>query len=206
MAAPLGVPTVAVELPSCGSSAPLSDLAADVAAVRGFLDAEPTVLVGHSYGGTVITAAGDHPSVQRLVYVTSMLPDVGESLATLAGPGPGWVQPDAEGLLAMRPDLTEEQIRHHFLADCAPELAAGAIERLARQNPLALTQPVTTAAWRTVPSRYVVCTEDLATPPQRQRQFAERAGEVVELAGGHHPFLSRPGELAEAILQGFKDR
>ncbi|TDP91117.1 pimeloyl-ACP methyl ester carboxylesterase [Labedaea rhizosphaerae] len=203
MVAPLGVPTVAVELPSCGTSAPLGDLAADVRAVRAVLDAdpgEPTVLVGHSYGGVVITAAGEHPSVTRLVYVSSMLPDAGESLAGLAGPGPGWVQPDADGLLAMRPDLTEDQIRHHFLADCAPEFAAAAIERLARQNPLALTQPAPSAAWRTVPSRYVVCSEDRATPPQRQRWFAERAAEVVELACGHHPFLSRPGDLADAIL------
>ena len=199
MAEPLGVPTVAVELPSCGAAT--GDLAADVAAVQAVLDDSPAVLVGHSYGGMVITAAGDHPSVRQLVYVTSMLPDVGESLATLTGPGPGWLQPDADGLLAMRPDLTEDQIRHHFLADCAPELAAQAIARLARQNPLALTQPVPTAAWRTVPSRYVVCTEDRATPSDRQRQFAERATEVVELASGHHPFLSMPEQLAEAILR-----
>ena len=203
MAEPLGVPTIAVELPSCGTSAPLGDLADDVSAVRAVLadvDDEPAILVGHSYGGVVITAAGAHPSVHRLVYVTSMLPDAGESLAALAGPGPGWVRPDADGLLAMRPDLTDDEIHHHFLADCPPALASGAIARLARQNPLALSQPVPVAAWRTVPSRYVVCTRDLATPPDRQRAFAERATEVVELPSGHHPFLSMPDQLAAAIL------
>ncbi|MBO0850861.1 MAG: alpha/beta hydrolase, partial [Pseudonocardia sp.] len=206
----LGLATEAVELPSCGPSGddePLGDLDADVAAVRRAAggSTQPTVLVGHSYGGMVITgAAAGLENVRHLVYVASMLPDEGESLAALADPdGTNWLEPEDESArtVRLRTDLSEDDFRAHFLDDCDEPAAAGAPARVGRQSAAVFGQPSRDAGWRRVASTAVVCARDRATRPEQRRRWAARAGTVVELDSGHHPFLSRPGELAEIIAR-----
>ena len=198
-----GVRSRAASLPSCAgdtAAGPLGDLYDDVAAVRRVLDEddEPAVLLGHSYGGTVITDAGhDHPAVRGLVYVTSMLPDAGESQASLAGTAPApWLDPDSDGTIGVLPDL----VRELFVQDCDGPTQDAAVSRLTRQAMTAFGQPVRAAAWRDVPTTYLVCTDDLAIPAAVQRERAAHAGKTVEFAAGHHPFLSRPEDFAALLL------
>jgi pimeloyl-ACP methyl ester carboxylesterase len=191
-----GLRTAAVELPSCVGR---GDLAADAAAVRSAVDAagEPVTLVGHSYGGTVITEAGRDAA--HLVYVTSVLAEAGRSHAdsgSSSGPAP-WVRPHPDGTL----ELVGDRIRELFFADCDDATYEQALTRKARQDAAALTGPVTEPAWRTVPSTYVVCTEDRAIPAEAQRAAAARAGRTVEIATGHHPFLSRPALFADVLAR-----
>lgn len=199
-----GVRSRAVELPSCRDqplgTGPLGDLYDDVAAVRSALaeDDEPAVLLGHSYGGIVITEAGHGvPNVRHLGYLTSMLPDVGESQASLVGGDPApWLDPGADGTIGVLAD----SVRELFVNDCDQETADQAVDRLTRQSMVAFGQPVRAAAWRETPSTYFVCAGDLAIPATAQRKRAVRAGRVVEVAAGHHPFLSRPDEFARLLL------
>jgi pimeloyl-ACP methyl ester carboxylesterase len=206
----LGLATEAVELPSCGPAGgdePLGDLNADVAAVRRAAgeSTEPTVLVGHSYGGMVITAgAAGLANVSHLVYVSSVLADEGEPMAALADPdGTNWLEPEGAGAgtVRLRSDLSEDDFRAHFLNDCDEQAAAGALARVGRQSAAVFGQPIGGAGWRRVASTAVVCAHDRATRPEHQRRWAARADAVVELDAGHHPFLSRPDELAELIAR-----
>lgn len=107
----------------------------------------------------------------------------------------GQIDPDG-GTFTVRSDLLADT----FLQDCEAEIQRRALDRLARQSLAVLEQPVRTAAWRHVDSTYLVCAQDLGTPPQRQREFAERAGRVVELEAGHHPFLSQPAAVRDLVL------
>lgn len=200
-----GVRSRAVELPSCRDqpldTSPLGDLYDDVAAVRSALaeEDEPTVLLGHSYGGVVITEAGHGvPNVRHLGYLASVLPDVGESQASLVGGGPApWLDPGADGTIGVLAD----SVRELFVNDCDQETADHAVERLTRQSMVVFGQPVRAAAWRETPSTSFVCAGDLAIPAIAQREWAARAGlGVVEVAAGHHPFLSRPDEFARLLL------
>jgi pimeloyl-ACP methyl ester carboxylesterase len=197
MADPLagyGLRTDAVELPSCIGR---GDLAADAAVVTAAVAAaaEPVTLVGHSYGGTVITEAGR--DAVHLVYVTSVLADAGRSHADSgSGTGPApWVRAHPDGTL----ELVGDRIRELFFADCDDATYEQALTRKARQDAAALTGPVTEPAWRTVPSTYVVCAQDGAIPAEAQRAAAARAGRTVEIPTGHHPFLSRPDLFAEVL-------
>ncbi len=176
---------------------------ADSDAVRAALDEEDelVVLVGHSYGGMVITdAAAGHGDVSRLVYVTSVMPDRDETLASLVGsrePGP-WMDPRPEdGTMGVKADLLPEA----FMQDCDEAAVAGALERLTRQPLAVFGQTPRAVAWREKPSTYVVCAEDRATPPEAQRDYARRAGSVVELPTGHHPMLSHPELLAQILAE-----
>ncbi|MGV9979485.1 alpha/beta fold hydrolase [Micromonospora wenchangensis] len=196
-----GTASVAVRLPSCGE---LSDarrpagLDDDAEETRRVLrDGGPTILVAHSYGGVVATAAADAGDVRHLVYVSSFLPDVGESLADLgpAGPAPH-LEFFPDGTFAARPELVPPL----FLHDCDPAAVEGALARLVRQDAAVLTTPVRYAGWRSIPATGVVCAGDQATPPQVQRAQAARAGRTVELPTGHHPMLSHP-ELLAGLLR-----
>ncbi|WP_138759615.1 alpha/beta fold hydrolase [Modestobacter altitudinis] len=199
-----GIASVAPGLPSCGEtgSAPGPDgpgLGEDVAAVRQVLrdGDEPTVVVAHSYGGIVTAeAAVGVDSVRHLVLVSSYLPEVGESLSTFSSSEPApFLDIDVRaGTLGVRPELLTDT----FLQDC-PEVAADAGRRLARQSLSIVGQPVTAAAWQHVPSTYLVCAQDRGTPASAQRDFARRAGAVVELDTGHHPFLSQPQAIADLL-------
>src|SRR5215207_10112853 len=204
--AALGLRTRAVELPSCVPSPGASgeapgDMYAD--AVGAALDKEdgPVVLVGHSYGGMVITdAAAGHENVEHLVYVTSVMPELSETLAGFgAGREPGpWMDPNPEdGMMGLKAEL----VPGAFMQDCDEEVVAGALRRLTRQPLAAFGQSPRAVAWQEKPSTYVVCAEDRATPAQAQREFARRADRLVELPTGHHPMLSHPEQLARVLAE-----
>jgi pimeloyl-ACP methyl ester carboxylesterase len=207
--AALGLRSRAVELPSCVAppvppAEVLGDMHADADALRAALDEEdgPVVLVGHSYGGMVITdAAAGHGNVEHLVYITSVMPELDETLAGLGGsrePGP-WMDPNPEdGTMGLKAELAPDA----FMQDCDEAAVAGALERLTRQPLAVFEQAPRAVAWREKPSTYVVCAEDRATPPEAQRGFARRADRVVELPTDHHPMLSRPELLARALAEG----
>ena len=206
--ATLGLGSRAVELPSCvgpsgASRGTVGDMYADADAVRVALDEEdgPVVLVGHSYGGMLITdAAAGHGNVEHLVYVTSVMPERDETLAGLGGgreSGP-WMDPrPQDGTMGVKAELLAEA----FMQDCDEAAVAGALERLTRQPLAVFRQAPRAVAWREKPSTYVVCAEDRATPPEAQRRYARRAGKVVELPTGHHPMLSHPELLARVIAE-----
>lgn len=201
-----GVASVVPALPSCGETglpagAGGPGLSEDVAAVRQVLRAgdEPTVVVAHSYGGIITAeAAAGIGSVRHLLLISSYLPEVGQSLSDFGDGGPAPfldVDPDA-GTFGVRPELLVDT----FLQDCDPEVQEQAADHLARQSVQVTGQPVGAAAWQQVPSTYLVCAQDRGTPPRLQREFARRAGGVVELDAGHHPFLSRPAEVRDLLL------
>ena len=183
---------------------PLNALADDVDAVTRVLNRQPSpiVLVGHGYGGTVITQAGKHQSVAALVYVAAGAPDVGESTADvqkdhLSAPFIAGFEVDAGGYLYLRPDAVLEFVAHDLPATEALVLAA-------TQPPIrasALLDRVTEAAWHTKPSWYVVTVEDRTISPALQRLMAGRINaSVFVLRTGHVPFLSKPKETADVIL------
>ncbi len=201
-----GVASVAPALPSCGETgerpgAQGPGLADDVAAVRHVLTAsdEPTVVVANSYGGIVTAeAAAGVDAVRHLLLISSYLPEVGESLSSFGGEEPApFLDIDPQGgTFTVRPEGLVET----FLQDCDPEVQRDALSRRARQSLAVLGQPVRAAAWQQVPSTYLVCTEDRGTPAELQRRYAARAGSVVELDAGHHPFLSQPRAVRDLVL------
>jgi pimeloyl-ACP methyl ester carboxylesterase len=201
-----GVTSVAPALPSCGETGVTPDaagpgVAEDVAAVRAVLSAgdEPTVVVAHSYGGIVTAeAAAGVDSVSHLLLVSSYLPEVGQSLSSFGGEEPApFLDVDPEGgTFTVRPDALAET----FLQDCDPEIQQGALDKTARQSLAVLGAPVGAAAWQQVPTTYLVCADDRGTPADLQREFAARAGTVVELDSGHHPFLSQPAAVRDLVL------
>jgi pimeloyl-ACP methyl ester carboxylesterase len=194
-----GIATVAVPLPSCGETGgALGDLHADVEATRqAMAGAEaPVVLCGHSYGGMVITQAGADHRVAQLLYVTSMMPRAGQSLADLAGSEPApWMDPGDDGTVGVHADL----VRELFLQDCDEATVQRALARLTRQSAAPFSQPPLQIAWQDKPSTYFVCTEDLAIPPELQRRRASRNTRLIDFPSGHHPFLSRPEAFARSI-------
>jgi pimeloyl-ACP methyl ester carboxylesterase len=180
---------------------PNSTLAEDVAAVRRVLDMQDgaVVLVGHSYGGTVITEAGNHPKVKSLVYVAALAPDSGEN---------------ARELRAKRPPVTTNVVQvgdgfiirdpatfvADFAADLPKDVAAFMAISQVPTSTKALTSAVTTAAWRSRPSWYVVATEDRIINPELQRFMAQRAGsKTVEIKGSHVVFMAQPAAVAKVI-------
>jgi len=179
---------------------PETSFAADVAATRRVLDkAGPCVLVGHSYGGMIITETGTHPDVKALVYVAAMQPDAGESLSDLAGKMPAAAKsigPVGDGFLAVNPDA----FPNDFAAD-APEPVArfGAISQVP-VSAEAFDAKATVAAWKQKPSYAVIATQDRMINPDLERFMAKRAqSQVIELPGSHAIFLSHAGEVAALI-------
>ncbi|MFJ2862423.1 alpha/beta hydrolase [Kitasatospora sp. NPDC087314] len=200
------VASEAPALPSCGETGEPTNaqgpgLAEDVAAVRGVLTAgdEPTVVVAHSYGGIVTAeAAAGVEAVRHLLLVSSYLPEVGQSLSSFGSREPApFLDIDSEdGTFTVRPDALAET----FLQDCGPEIQRQATAKTARQSLAVLKQPVRSAAWQHVATTYLVCAQDRGTPADLQREFARRAGRVVALDTGHHPFLSRPAAVRDLVL------
>lgn len=194
-----GIATSVVPLPSCGEAGEtLGDLYDDVDACRRAIAAaeEPVVLCGHSYGGVIITEAGVDDRVTQLLYVTSVMPDAGQSQADLIGSEPApWLAPSDDGTVGVDPDM----IRKFFLQDCDEVTTAQALSRLTRQSLVPFTQPPRQIAWRQTPATYIVCTEDLATPAEVQLGRVRPGARVVEFDAGHHPFLSRPDAFAQTI-------
>ncbi len=197
--AELGIATAVVPLASCGESGErLGDLHDDAAAcARVIAEVDgPVVLLGHSYGGMVITEAGVDERVSQLLYVTSVMPDAGESQADLtAGEPAPWLDPGDDGTMGVHPEL----IREYFLQDCDVTTTEAALSRLTRQALTPFTQAPRAVAWRHRPATYFVCTEDLATPAEVQARRVREGARVVEFAAGHHPFLARPNAFAASI-------
>jgi pimeloyl-ACP methyl ester carboxylesterase len=160
---------------------------------------EPTVVVALSYGGIVTAeAAAGVDAVRHLLLVSSYLPEVGQSLSSFGGDEPApFLDVDPEGgTFTVRKDALAET----FLQDCDPEIQRQARDKTAHQSLAVLAQPVRSAAWQQVASTYLVCAGDRGTPAERQREFARRAGSVVELDAGHHPFLSQPAAVRDLVL------
>ena len=194
---------------------PLRGLSSDAAYIRSVLQTIPgdVVLVGHSYGGAVITnAAQDAPNVRALVYVAAFAPDAGDTLASLVTRNPGtYITPDA---LIERPYPTADGTQGvdlYIKAEAFHDAFAGDLPlsttRLmqATQRPFsvaAFTEPSGTPAWKHLPSWYLVATDDHAIPPATQRFMAARAGSVVaEVKASHVPMMSRPDETTALILE-----
>ena len=187
---------------------PTLSLAGDVAATHQVLDGldGPAVLVGHSYGGVVITEAGNHPGVAALAYIAAFAPDKGESVNTLiADPPPGApvppIMPPQDGFLF----LDRAQFRASFAADVAPDAAGFMADAQVPWALDALNGAVTEPAWRSKPSWYLVATNDKMIPPDAQRAMSKRTGAtVVEVKGSHAVYVSQPGEVAHLIEQAAK--
>jgi pimeloyl-ACP methyl ester carboxylesterase len=200
-----GITSEAPALPSCGETgespgAGGPGLFEDVAAVRQVLtaSAEPTVVVAHSYGGIVTAeATAGVDSVRHLLLVSSYLPEVGQSLSSFAAEEPApFLDIDPEGgTFTVKPDA----LAATFLQDCDAVIQQQAMSKTAWQSLAVLDQPVQSAAWQHIGSTYLVCAQDRGTSADRQRAFARRAGNVVELEAGHHPFLSQPMAVRDLI-------
>jgi pimeloyl-ACP methyl ester carboxylesterase len=183
---------------------PLTSLADDVARLRQVLDHQdgPTIVAGHSYGGQIMTALGtDVPNVAGLVYIAAIAPDQGESLGALLSQGP--VTPALEHLFTDKQGFTwlsEGDFVNHFAADVDPRKAK---VMYAVQQGLAtsiLGDVMGVPAWKTLPSWYLVATDDQALPPDAERMFASRMGAMtVEIPSSHVPMVSHPGDVARLI-------
>lgn len=206
-----GVAARVVELVTVGEDTTDTGFAGDVAAVRTALDAlsAPVVLVGHSYGGAVVTAAaaGPHPNVSELVYVAGAAPASGESMASAtaaageragqAGGGPG-PAPREDGLMVFPPEVA----RQALFNDCTDERAAEGVARLLPQSFAGVDVPIETAAWTQLPAVYVRGEDDLV-PRALADGFLDACDAVVDLPTGHCPSWSRPdlvvGVLADRV-------
>jgi pimeloyl-ACP methyl ester carboxylesterase len=184
---------------------PTVSLEGDVTTTNQVLDAQdgPVVLVGHSYGGAVITEAGNHDNVVALVYIAAFAPDKGESVNTLiADPPPGApvppILPPVDGFLF----LDRDKFAASFAGDVPAAQAAFMADSQVPWGVGALAGSITDPAWRVKPSWYLVATDDHMIPPPAQRAMAERAGSTVtEVAGSHAIYVSRPGAVAALIRQ-----
>jgi pimeloyl-ACP methyl ester carboxylesterase len=182
---------------------PTLSLEGDNAATRLIIDQQggPVVLVGHSYGGAVITAAGTHENVAALVYIAAFAPDKGESVNTLIGTFP----PDAPQPPILPPKdgflfLDREKFHTSFAGDVSADLAAFMADAQVPWGVDALGGVITDPAWRTKRSWYLITTEDRMIPPQAQRSMSQRAGSTVaEVAGSHAIYVSQPTAVATLI-------
>jgi pimeloyl-ACP methyl ester carboxylesterase len=209
-----GVDVVAVDLPGHGADqGPLSDLAGDAAQVATVLDAVTgdVVLVGHSYGGAVITEAGLHPAVQELVYLCAFPVDVGESCAAAAADDPDARAIDHHGrpnlghVMVLADDgsctVTAEGARACFFNGVDESWTRWALDRLGRQSFGSLAESPSVVAWRTRPSTYVVCRDDQALHPALQEILARRCTRSIGWDAGHSPFLSHPDLVADLLIE-----
>jgi len=184
---------------------PTLSLQGDVEATRQIIDAQdgPVVLVGHSYGGAVITEAGTHPNVAALVYICAFAPDKGESVGTLIagfpadGPQPP-ILPPRDGFLF----LDRDKFHASFAADLPAEQAAFMADAQVPWNVAAPAGAITEASWRARPSWYLVTTEDRMIPPPAQRTMAGRIGATQsEVTASHSVYVSQPETVASLIAQ-----
>jgi pimeloyl-ACP methyl ester carboxylesterase len=188
---------------------PTLSLHGDAAVTRQVLDRQdgPTILVGHSYGGAVISEAGTHEKVVGLAYIAAFAPDQGESVSTLiADPPPGApvppILPPEDGFLF----LDREKFAASFAADVPAPLAAFMADAQVPWGLDALNGAVSEPAWRSKPSWYLVATDDRMIPPPAQRAMAERAGATVsETPGSHAIYVSQPAVVAGVITTAARE-
>ena len=184
---------------------PTTSLADDVAATKRVVAAQKgaSILVGHSYGGVVVTEAGTDPKVAGVVYIAAFAPDRGESVASLIkDPPPGApvppILPPQDGFLL----LDKAKFAASFAADVAPAKAAFMAASQVPWGLDALNGAVTSPAWKTRPSWYLVAQDDHMIPPPAQRAMAQRAGStVVEVPGSHAVYVSQPRAVADLIAK-----
>ncbi len=187
---------------------PTISLDDDVAVTKRVLAAQdgPAILVGHSYGGAVITEAGNDPKVIGLVYITAFAPDAGESVATLIkNPPPGApvppILPQQDGYLF----LDRARFAASFAADVDAEKAAFMADSQVPWGVAALSGKISEPAWKAKPSWYLIATDDKMIPPDAQRAMSKRAGStVVEVKGSHAIYVSQPSAVAALIEQAAK--
>jgi pimeloyl-ACP methyl ester carboxylesterase len=187
---------------------PTASLADDVATTRRVIAEQkgPVILVGHSYGGAVITEAGNDPKVVGLVYITAFAPDTGESVATLIkDPPPGApvppILPPQDGFLF----LDKAKFAASFAGDVEPMKAAFMADSQVPWGVAALSGTISEPAWRSKPSWYLLVTEDKMIPIAAQRLMAKRAGSTVaEVGGSHAIYVSQPKSVAEIIVTAAK--
>ena len=184
---------------------PTISLEGDVATTKQALDthAGPAILVGHSYGGVVITEAGTHPAVEALVYIAAFAPDKGESVNTLiADPPPGApvppILPPTNGFLF----LDRDKFAASFAADLSPSDSAFMADSQLPWGLDALNGAISEPAWRAKPTWYLVATEDHMIPPPAQRAMSERIGATTtEVAASHAVYVSQPRAVADLIAK-----
>lgn len=184
---------------------PTTSLADDVAVTRRAIAAASgeVILVGHSYGGVVVSEAGTDPKVAGVVYIAAFAPDAGESVSSLiANPPAGApvppILPPVDGFLM----LDKAKFADSFAADVGPELASFMADSQVPWGIAALEGKITVPAWKAKPSWYLVATDDRMIPPPAQRNMANRAGATtVEVAGSHAVYVSNPGAVASIIEQ-----
>ena len=197
-----------VDLPSAdpepGPDGTLPGFAADVEAAREVIDDVdgPVVLVGHSYGGFVLSDVGFHPDVVHLTYLCAFVPETGDTLIQLAASEPPpligmALRPDLErGLLSVDPALAGEV----FYADVPTAQAEQAVAALVPSTAAVFETPAAEVAWRERDTTYVVCQQDNAITPARSREMAARlSGDTFELDTSHSPFLSQPSAVADIL-------
>jgi pimeloyl-ACP methyl ester carboxylesterase len=183
---------------------PLSSIADDVAATTRTINAQdgPVLLVGHSYGGAVITEAGDNPRVRGLVYVAAFAPDVGETLASMAEPFGatpllGELRPIEDGYLW----LTSKGVKEDFAQDLASEELNTMIATQAPLQGAIFGTRITKAAWRSKPSWFVIASNDRAISPEQEKNTAKRMGaKTLTLPASHVAMLAKPREVAQFII------
>jgi pimeloyl-ACP methyl ester carboxylesterase len=188
---------------------PTISLADDVAVTRRIIDAQngPVILVGHSYGGVVITEAGNHPKVAALVYIAAFAPDAGESVAALIKDPP----PDAPVSPILPPQdgyllLDRAKFRAAFAADVDADKVAFMADSQVPWGVGALSGAISEPAWKTKPSWYLVATEDRTIPPQAQRFMSARADStVIEIPASHAVYISQPDAVAALIEMAAKE-
>lgn len=184
---------------------PTTSLEDDVAVTRRAIAAarHPVVLVGHSYGGVVVSEAGNDPKVKALAYIAAFAPDTGESVQSLiANPPPGApvppILPPQDGFLK----LDNSKFAASFAADVDPVTAQFMADSQVPWGVNALAGKVSVPAWKSKPSYYLVASDDHMIPPPAQRAMAKRArATVVEAPGSHAVYVSRPGDVARLIEQ-----
>jgi pimeloyl-ACP methyl ester carboxylesterase len=187
---------------------PTISLKDDVAATKRILAAQdgPAILVGHSYGGAVITEAGNDPKIAGLVYITAFAPDKGESVATLIqNPPPGApvppILPPQDGYLF----LDRAKFPASFAADVNAEKAAFMADSQVPWGVEALNGKISEPAWKAKPSWYLIVTDDKMIPPDAQRSMSKRAGStVVEVKGSHAIYVSQPEAVAALVEKAAK--
>jgi pimeloyl-ACP methyl ester carboxylesterase len=187
---------------------PTFSLADDVAVTKRALATQngPVILVGHSYGGVVITEAGNDPKVAGLVYIAAFAPDKGESVSALIkDPPPGApvppILPPQDGYLF----LDKAKFASSFAADVSPDLAEFMADSQVPWGVEALSGAISQPAWKTKPSWYLVSTDDKMIPPDAQRAMSKRAGStVIEVKGSHSVYVSQPQAVASLVEKAAK--